>query len=57
MNEAVILRNSGVPPARCFCDYDQDNCEVGVSFVLTLDNGTEVTEVTNVWDRVRFFWW
>jgi hypothetical protein len=44
-NEAAIVANSNVPPARCFCDRDQDNCNVGVEIDL------EMTIKTNVWSR------
>ena len=47
--------NGFVPPARCFCDYDQLNCLTSINITIEYENGPTVVEKTNVWDRVRHY--
>lgn len=53
-NPYAIDGNTGIPPARCFCDVNQDNCEAQlmVEYVVNT-NMTRTGPMTNLWDRVR----
>ena len=53
LNPTVIIKNGFVPPARCFCDYDQVNCNTSVNVTIEYEDGEILIETTNVWDRVR----
>ena len=51
-NPYAIDENTGTPPARCFCDVNQENCEAELEIEYVVNNMSRTGPMTNVWDRV-----